>query len=221
MGKRLRSAAVRGEPVVENDVQMTRSNRWTLLLLQARRGNKLAFDTLMQEAERSIWLYAMQMVGDPALADDVTTETFEKVWLNLSSYDEELSNARTWIYLIARRLSLDYLDRRRRQRHLEAASLEAPGFGDEDEGAGGFEPEDQAEAAPPEGADRSFFARLVEEALNRLEQSDRDVLRLCHIEEKSYEEIAVLLGCSIKAVGPRLTRARERFRQALDSDAQP
>jgi RNA polymerase sigma-70 factor (ECF subfamily) len=204
------------------DAAETRSFRWTLLLRRARRGERAAFDALMEEAEPSIWLYALQMVGDPSLADDVLTETFEKVWLNLDGYNEEMSNARTWIYLIAQRTALDHLDRRRRRRRAEVSSFDAlPPRPDDEEGGGVLEPEDHAEAAPPEAADASFRQALVSEALDRLNPSDRAILRLCHVEELSYEQIAERLGCSVQAVGPRLTRARERLRQVLDTDAQP
>jgi RNA polymerase sigma-70 factor (ECF subfamily) len=207
----------------DNEEQQTRSSRWTVLLVRARRGDRGAFDTLMEEAETSVFLYVLQSVGDATLAEDIVTETFEKVWLNLDSYNEELSNARTWVYLIANRIARDYLDKRRRQRRREAAALDTLSQGSAEEGDGPttLEPEDQAEAAPHEGADRPYFRALVEEALAELSEADSAILRLCHVEELSYEEIAARLGCSIKAVGPRLTRARERFRQALDSHAQP
>jgi RNA polymerase sigma-70 factor (ECF subfamily) len=204
-----------------NGDPLTRGIRWTMLLTRARRGDRGAFEALMGEAEPSIWLFAYQVVGDASLADDVLAETFEKVWLNLPGYHEGLSNARTWIYLIAHRVALDYRDRRTRQRRTEVARFEAlfRGPGAEGDGAG-LEPEDRAELPPPAGADRPFRQALVEEALRKLDPGDREILLLCHVEDRSYEEIAGLLGCSVKAVGPRLTRARGRFRQALHPDAQ-
>jgi RNA polymerase sigma-70 factor (ECF subfamily) len=75
--------------------------------------------------------------------------------------------------------------------------------------------------ARPEAADRSFRRVLVEEALARLSKSDRTLLRLRDVEGLGYEEIAGRLGCSLKAVGPRLSRARERLRQALDPEVRP
>ena len=195
----------------ESDGEPNRSSRWTALLVRARHGDKGAFDTLMEEAEPGVRLQAFRVLGDAALADDVTNETFEKVWVNLASYDEELSNARTWIHLIAGRLTLDYLERRTRQRRTEVGGFDVlfGGAGDEDAGPG-LEPEDPAEPAPPEEADRPLRRALVEEALQRY-----------HVEGLCYEEIAERLRCSVKAVGPRLTRARERLRQVLHPEAEP
>src|SRR5439155_23560 len=77
------------------------------------------------------------------------------------------------------------------------------------------EPEDEAEQAPPEAADRALRRALVAEALARLEEAERTILVLRDVEGRSYEEIAGRVGCTVAAVGPRLTRARERLRQAL------
>jgi RNA polymerase sigma-70 factor (ECF subfamily) len=211
------------QPTVTADdaAAVTRSYRWTLLLRRARRGDRAAFDTLLDEAEPGIRLYALQIVGDPTLAEDVVTETLEKVWLNLSGYNEELSNARTWIYLIAQRTALDHLDRRRRRRRVEASAFDALPPGPGEEAPGGLEPEDHTEAPPPEAADAPLRQALVEEALARLHPEDRAILELCHLEELSYEQIAERLGCTVTAVGPRLTRARARFRRLLDPDSHP
>jgi RNA polymerase sigma-70 factor (ECF subfamily) len=177
----------------------------------------------MGEAERSIQRFALQLVGDPSLADDVVAETFAKVWLHRDAYNEELSNARTWIYLIAQRTARDHLDRRRRRRRAEVSAFDAlpPRPADGGDGPGGLEPEDHAEAPPPAAADGPFRAALVEEALARLGPDDRTILELSHLGGVSYEEIAARLGCTVAAVGPRLTRARERFRRLLDFEAQP
>jgi len=91
----------------------------------------------------------------------------------------------------------------------------------EEENTGGFEPEDDVELPPPEGADRAFRDALVSEALAKLAKGDQLILHLFYVEELSYTEIARRLGCSDKAVGPRLTRARERFRAVLHPEVEP
>lgn len=212
----------RHEAMHPDDAPLTRSLRWTRLLTQARGDDRAAFDALMADAEQSIWLFAYQKVRDAALADDVVSETFGKVWINLRDYNEELSNARSWIYLIARRTLLDHLDRLRRQRLSEVVGFDVPAAGGEEgDSSTSLEPPDDVELPPPAAADRKYTQALVDEALARLEPGDRAILRLCHAEDKSYEEIARELGCSVPAVGPRLTRARDRFRQVLDGEAQP
>jgi RNA polymerase sigma-70 factor (ECF subfamily) len=88
-------------------------------------------------------------------------------------------------------------------------------------GEAGLALEDDVELPPPQGADRTFRRALVAEALRRLDEPERKILVLREVEGKSYEEIAALLGCTVKAVGPRLSRARERFRAALHPEVEP
>ena len=152
-------------------------------------------------------------------ADDVATETFEKAWQNLAGYDPGVANARTWLYLIADRLALDALDQRRRQRRNFTGFDALPRAEDDPDNPPALEPCDDVEPAPPEAADLPLRGALLMEAFARLEPGDRAVLRLYHVEGKSYEEVAAALGCSVKAVGPRLTRARARLRRLVDPEA--
>jgi RNA polymerase sigma-70 factor (ECF subfamily) len=200
----------------------SRSDRWTALLMRAQRGESASFERLMDEAQPVLWARAFGRLGDEGLADEVATRTFGRVWENLASYDPELSSAPTWLMTIADRLALDAMDGRRRQQRREVIGLDAPApEAGEEETPAGWEPEDDVEPAPPDAADRSFRRVLVEEALARLSKTDRTLLRLRDVEGLGYEEIAQRLGCSLKAVGPRLSRARERLRQALDPEVRP
>jgi RNA polymerase sigma-70 factor (ECF subfamily) len=203
-----------------DDNGLSQSERWTELLVRAQRGERGAFEKLVEEAHPVIWKRVFARLGDEGLADEVATRTFSRAWENRGSYDPELANARTWLSTIADRLALDALDQRRRQHRREVLGLEAPRpvSGEEGEALQAPEFEDEVEAAPPEGADRPFVRALVAEALGRLSEADRRVLVLRDVEGRSYEEIAGLLGCTVPAVGPRLTRARERLRQALDPE---
>jgi RNA polymerase sigma-70 factor (ECF subfamily) len=198
-----------------------RSARWTELLVRAQGGERAAFDALVEEALPGLKVRALQKLGDETQADDVAVEALAKAWSNLANYNARVANARTWLCLIVDRLVLDALDARRRRRRKEVVGVDAaPGSGDEGS-EGGLALEDDVELPPPQGADRTFRRALVAEALRRLEEGERKILVLREVEGKSYEEIAALLGCTVKAVGPRLSRARERFREALHPEAEP
>lgn len=68
------------------------------------------------------------------------------------------------------------------------------------------------ESAPPEQriSDRDEVQRLLEE----LEGHEADVVRMYHLEGKSYQEIGSTVGISANSVGPLLSRAREKLRRA-------
>jgi RNA polymerase sigma-70 factor (ECF subfamily) len=218
MSKRLRRSTV----TEAGENLSSRSDRWTALLMRAQRGESAAFERLMDEAQPVLWARVFARLGDEGLADEVAARTFGRAWENLDSYDPELSSAPTWLMTIADRLALDAMDGRRRQQRREVIGLDAPApEAGEEETPAGWEPEDDVELAPPEAADRPFRRALVEEALARLSKTDRTLLRLRDVEGLGYEEIARRVGCSLKAVGPRLSRARERLRQALDPEVRP
>jgi RNA polymerase sigma factor (sigma-70 family) len=93
--------------------------------------------------------------------------------------------------------------------------------GEEGEAAVRLEPEDDVELAPPDEADFPLLALLVRAGLHGLSEADQEVLRLCYEEQLSYEQIAARLGVTQQAVGPRLTRARQRMLERLPPEALP
>jgi RNA polymerase sigma factor (sigma-70 family) len=206
--------------LLEEDLaRVPRSRRWTALLLRAQEGDREAFDALTEDAEQPLWRHALALVGDGSLADDVVAATFEKVWRYLDRYDPTRSNARTWIYRIARQVAQDHYERRARRRRTEVTGFEVLFGGGEEDEATGLEPEDVLAPEPAAEADRPHREALVREALAGLRAGERELLTWFHGEGLSYEEIAARLGCSPSAVGPRLTRARKRLREALDPEA--
>jgi RNA polymerase sigma factor (sigma-70 family) len=201
----------------------TRSDRWTALLLAARDGQPAAFDELLLEARPAILKRARQRLQDDALADDVAARTFVKAWRNLAGYDPERANAGTWLYKIAEHLIIDALKKRRQLQCREVMGFESlpSGTGDETDGPVRLEPEDDVEMAPPDEIEQPLLAALVLEAMKGLSASDQEILKLCYFEQLSYEEIAARLGVSQQAVGPRLTRARQRLIEKLPPEAIP
>jgi RNA polymerase sigma-70 factor (ECF subfamily) len=194
----------------------SRHDRWTAWLVRARDGDAAAFELLVREARPAIQRRALQRLQDPAQADDVAAQTFINAWKHLAGYDPRRANAGTWLFGIARNLIIDALKGRKSQQDREVVGFEPPG----PDGAETVrpEPEDDIEMPVAEGADQRRVEALVDEALWRLAPADREVLRLCHFEQLSYEEIARRLGVTVKAVGPRLTRARQRLAEVLSPE---
>jgi RNA polymerase sigma factor (sigma-70 family) len=178
---------------------------------------------LLEEARPAILKRAKQRLQDDALADDVASRTFVKAWRNLAGYDPDKANASTWLYKIAERLIIDALKKRRQLQRREVMGFESLtcSSGDEGEGPVRLEPEDDVEMAPPDEADQPLLALLVTESMKSLSKADQEVLRLYYFEQLSYEEIAERLGINQPAVGPRLTRARQRLVEKLPPEALP
>jgi len=60
------------------------------------------------------------------------------------------------------------------------------------------------------------LARAIERALDRLTPEQREAFVLRHVDGKSYEEMAALLGTGVDALKMRVYRARDALRQQLE-----
>lgn len=197
----------------------TQSQRWTEWMVAARDGDVRAFDRLVEDARQSIWRRAMGKLQDAALADDAASRTFINAWKARAAYDPQRANAATWIYTIAERIVIDLLEQRRGQQNRTVDGFEPRGAGEDGESPVTIEPEDDVELQPPDEAEQPMLAALVRESLSTLSEADREILQLCYYEQLSYEEIAKRLKVGVKAIGPRLTRARQRMLGLLPPEA--
>ncbi len=190
---------------------------WTTLLLDAQKGEPGALVKLFELAEPELWRFVHALLGDAHEADEVVNETFAKVWQKLQDYDPARgASGRTWLYTIAERRALDHRRKIKRRQSREVARLDGASPGADTSGR--FDVPDTAELSPAEAADLPYRQALVRVTLARLRSSDRRILQLFYFDELPYAAIAEDMNISLKAVGPRLTRARERFEELLPAE---
>jgi len=162
------------------------------------------FNRLFAETERELLAYALRRVERPEDAADVVAETFLVAWRRLETLPAG-DEARLWLYGVARRqLSNQRRGQLRRSRLADRLRAELP----------------VAIAGARAGDDHRVAA--VRAALARLEEEDREILRLSCWEGLAPAEIATVLGIPGVTVRSRLHRARKRLRaQLLDEDSAP
>jgi RNA polymerase sigma-70 factor, ECF subfamily len=146
--------------------------------------------------------YLARRVGT-SLADDLAADTFITAFRSRGRFDAGAPDARPWLFGIASNMLRRHWRAERRQLRAYARTGQDP-LGDELTEA---ERRVDAAAASP---------RLAA-ALASLPRADRDALLLLAWAELSYEEIAAALGIPIGTVRSRLSRARARMREALES----
>jgi RNA polymerase sigma-70 factor, ECF subfamily len=90
----------------------------------AAAGDARAFERLVRECQVPIRRYLRHLVGDAALADDLTQDVLVKVHAQLHTYRFE-SRFMTWMFRVARNTALDHrrADMRRRKREERVALL--------------------------------------------------------------------------------------------------
>lgn len=153
---------------------------------------------LVAEHSASVYRLARSVVRDPGLSDDVTQETFIKVWKHADEFRGE-GSMRGWILRIAHRESIAAL-RRRRDAPADPHTLDHP--------------------ADPMTVGRVVEGRLAlegfNEALDTLDELSRAILVLREVEGLPYEEIADALEVPIATVKTRLLRARRSMAVTLE-----
>lgn len=179
-----------------------------LLFLEFQRGDRLAFEKLMEKYYKRILNFIYRFTANSALAEDLTQEVFVRVYNSVSSYRPQ-SKFQTWIYTIARNISLNQLRYQKRQ----WVSLDEA-----------FETEDgevkrQVMDLTGEPPDQEILRRerleAIEDAINSLPENQRMALILRRYDEFSYEKIAQIMNCSLEAVKSLLSRARENLKTRL------
>jgi RNA polymerase sigma-70 factor (ECF subfamily) len=137
------------------------------------------------------------MLGDQGLAEETAQDIFLRVWKALPDYRGD-STLSTWIYAIARNACLTA----RKKAVHRGLSLENPGIRQAAERAV------MSPAGPDRGPD---IPRLLDE----LPAQYREVIVLFHMQEKSYEEVASMLGLPLGTVKTYLHRARKQLAEAV------
>lgn len=173
------------------------------LVARARKGDHEAFREIVERYEGLVAATVIGMLGKGAEAEDVGQSVFVTFYEKLHQYRGEGGLA-PYLTRIAVNLSLNALDRRKRQRRrfLSRDAAEHP------------LPE------PPVEAERDIHgrerARLVRRAIDALPPKHRAVVVLRMIDGYSTKETAAMLGVPLGTVLSRLSRAQRRLRELLD-----
>jgi RNA polymerase sigma-70 factor (ECF subfamily) len=158
----------------------------------AASGDQVAFERLVREHQAPVWRFVCHFLGDVALADDVTQETFLRAYRNLHRY-EGRARFSTWLFQIARNAAIDAVRSSSRRTRL-VASLPAP-------------------TASMPGPDGAFELRS---ALASLDERRREALLLVEVQGFTYREAGEVLGVPEGTVKSRVHLARAQLVAWLD-----
>ena len=179
------------------------------LMLRAKQGDQGAFEELVVKHQQAVLNFIYRSVPSVEEAEDLAQNTFVQAWKARQRYQVS-AKFTTWLFTIARNLTLNEL--RRRSRHA-SESIDAP-IGD-DESAQPRQFEDRAAAVPTDTLLRGELEQKVAAAVASLPENQRTAMLLCQDDEVSYEDIAEVLGCSLSATKSIIFRARETLKLRL------
>jgi RNA polymerase sigma-70 factor (ECF subfamily) len=184
------------------------------LVERAQRGDKHAFELLVEKYQRKLGRLLARFIRDPAEVEDVTQEAFIKAYRALPAFRGD-SAFYTWLYRIGINTAKNYLMAlgRRAPTSTEVEAEDAEGFEDA---------EQLRDINTPESMLLSKeIATTVNATIEELPEELRTAIQLREIEGMSYEDIARIMDCPIGTVRSRIFRAREaiaeRLRPLLDT----
>jgi RNA polymerase sigma-70 factor (ECF subfamily) len=184
------------------------------LVLRAQRGDKRAFELLVEKYQRKLGRLLARFIRDPAEVEDVTQEAFIKAYRALPGFRGD-SAFYTWLYRIGINTAKNYLMAlgRRAPTSTEVEAEDAEGFEDGEQLRDINTPESLLLSAE--------IAQTVNATIEQLPEELRTAIQLREIEGMSYEDIARIMDCPIGTVRSRIFRAREaiaeRLRPLLDT----
>jgi RNA polymerase sigma factor (sigma-70 family) len=156
-------------------------------------GDLDAFESLFRRHQSDVYGWIVRIVRDPAAAEDLTIETFWRIYRSHARFDPA-RGFEPWARRIATNAALDYLRTVRAETEL---------------------PEDLPSPALPDPSISQELRRKTARAFRRLPAKLQVTATLALIEEQPYQEIAEALGISTGAVKLRVFRALRLLRKEL------
>lgn len=204
--KRSREPQIRrGHLTLCPQVRRSRVEELALLVERCRRGEREAFEALIEACKGQVYGLAWRILGNGADADDVAQETFLRVFLRLKDLREPRAFPR-WLSRITANLALQKIHQRRPW--VELDQMDA-----------GHE---QSQGTPDDDPQRAVLALdlrgRINGAMDALSAEQRTVLALRDIQGYAYQEVAEILEVPLGTVKSRLNAARRCLREAIRKD---
>ncbi len=199
--------AVAGANAASSSADRLVAHEDAALVTGAKTGNARAFELLVQQHERKIFLLAQRVTRNREDAEDVVQQSFQKAF-HLKKFEGQ-SLFSTWLTRIAINEALMLLRRKRRSREVPISEsptedeiglpLDIPDLG--------LNPEDSCLRREQE--------RILSAAVNELTPGTRKAIRLRELDERSTEETAQVMGLSVGAVKARVFHGRRKLCKTL------
>ena len=166
-------------------------------------GDETAFAELVNKYQKPVHTLAWRKIGDFHIAEDITQETFLKVYQRLHTLKDP-NQFSGWLYVITANLCATWL----RKKRIQTQPLEdtEPTMIQED-AYSQHTVEERAKTAAESQRE------VVKQLLAQLKESERTVMTLYYLGEMTVAEISRFLGVSTSTIKSRLRRARQRLQE--------
>ncbi|WP_077326750.1 RNA polymerase sigma factor SigX [Virgibacillus siamensis] len=171
---------------------------------------KAVFERLYNEYHHDLYQFIFYMVKDKEVCEDLVQEVYIKVLKSYSTFKGN-SNEKTWLFSIARHVTMDFFRKRKRKRGRIAEYF--------DWGSNGEFIQDK-NMLPDEIAERNEEIKRVYYHLDKCSQDQKSVLILRYIQSFSIEETAEILSFSVSKVKTVQHRGIKRLKKWMSEENQ-
>ena len=163
--------------------------------------DEAAFEVLFRYFAPRIKSYCLRLGADPSGAEEITQEAMVSIWRNAAQFDPSKASPSTWIFTIARNLTIDRFRKTRR-----------PQFDPNDPA---LVPDDQP---PPDHlVEQTEKQENVRKIMDTLSPNEKNILMLSFYEDLSHGEISKQLSIPLGTVKSRIRLAFAKIRSTLDA----
>ncbi len=163
--------------------------------LKEERGNEITFNELVLENHQKIYSLFRRMVQTHDEADDLTQETFIKVYKNFSKFKFQ-SSPYTWIYRIAVNTGINYLHRKKVKQFFGLERVK-----------------DMQSSNDPAVSNECNIA--LRQAVAKLSPKQQIVVLLRSFQELPFKQIAVIMDSTENAAKVNFSHALKSLREVL------
>ncbi len=166
-----------------------------------------ALDELYTRYGRLVYTIAHRVIGDQAMAEEITLDIFTRVWQKADTFRSERGNVRTWLAGMTRNRAVDMLRRNstyaNTQQKLWAEALALPQL---------------VERGPETAVDLQMKKERIRAAIHQLSTEQRDLLALAYFQGHTQSEIAKLRNLPLGTVKTRIRAGIQKLRQLLKEE---
>ncbi len=184
----------------------TRFDDVTLLRLMAG-GQTEALSELYDRYGRLVYSVAYRALGDGPAAEEITQDTFMRIWQHAGDYQPELGKVAGWLASIARHRAIDVYRHGKSRHEGDGVSLEELEF---------FDP--PGEQNVEQEADQASQTARVRRAVAKLPLEQRQALELAYFRGLTHEEIAQALSEPLGTIKTRIRLGMQKLRQLLQEE---
>ncbi len=173
--------------------------------------DRIWFEERVKECESHLFRFAYYLTGNSEKAKDLVQEAFLRAFQYRHSFDSHYS-FENWVSAILLNI---HRQREKKDRFLKLFSSlwQTDGEGEEED----FAEQIEFEGESPEAiALKKQVVRDIYKAIEALPTKMKEVVVLCDIMGRSYEEASEIIGCPIGTIRSRLHRARRQVKKAIE-----